>query len=130
MCKRTCTHFWGECADSWACDGHYDIMQTNSDTWGFKHYPEYQAISKKLAEYPKELTDEQKEEIRATPEYKAWYEGSIFKKWVERRKKGAEWLKANPEPDEAPVCETCGEKARCQDDGKFFCMEHWPLKEE
>lgn len=129
MCKRTCTKFWGECADMWGCEGHYHIMETNSDTWGFKHYKEYQAVSKKLEGYPKPLSDEHKEELKASPEYKAWYEGPVFMKWNERRKQGVQWLKDNPEPDEVPVCKECGEMAKCQDEGEFFCLEHWPLDE-
>ena len=131
MCKRTCTHFWGECADIWSCDGHYDIFETNSDTHGFRYYPEYQAISKKMEEYPEPpYTDEQKEEIKATDEYKDWYEGPIYKKWIERRKRGVQWLKDNPEPSDYPTCSMCKEEAQCHEKEVFFCMEHWPVKDE
>jgi hypothetical protein len=104
-------------------------MQTNSDSWGFKHYPEYQAISKLLEGYEGPLTEEQKAEIKATEEYENWYEGTIHKKWMERRRKGAKWLKDNPEPDEYTLCSKCEEQAKCQDEGEFFCMEHWPMEE-
>lgn len=129
MCKRTCTEFWGECADAWACEGHYHIMQTNSDTWGFKHYKEYQVASEALDKLPKPLSDEDRADFRASTEFKDWYEGPIHTKWIERRKRGIQWLKDNPEPESAPACSFCEEEARAHDKEEFYCMEHWPLKD-
>jgi len=134
MCNRTCTEFWGECADMWGCEGHYHIMRTNSDSWGFNHYPEYQAWSKVFDDYTEdiegELTIEQSDELKATKEYKAWMEGPIYKEWASRVKQGQQWLKDNPEPESPPTCSFCEEEARCHDKEEFYCMEHWPLEEE
>lgn len=128
MCKRTCTHFWGEVADHWACEGHYHIMQTNDESWGFKHYPEYQAISKLLEKYELPITDEDRDEIKATEEYENWYKGPVYKKWIEKRRAGAKWLKDNPEPEQKPTCSLCDQEALCHDKEMFFCMDHWPME--
>ena len=132
LCKRTCTQFWGECADMWACDGHQLIMESNRDSYDLKYLPTQIAFSKMYDErgyVHGNLTEEQRSDARATQEYKDATEDPAYVRYIEKRKKGKEWLKANPEPEEVPVCSICGEEAKCQDKGEFFCLEHWPLKE-
>jgi len=100
MCKRTCTNFWGSIADFWACDGHYIIMNQNKES----HF----------------LPKDENGELVPEP----------ARAWALKYKEGVDWLKANPAPDEVPVCKECGEEARCQDKDEFFCLDHWPIKDD
>lgn len=67
-CSRKCTHFWGEVADLWACDGHYIIMNSN-----------YESLS-----IPKDAEGE--------------YVKEAVQLWAEHRKAGIKWLKEHPNP--------------------------------